>query len=208
MLSYDDKDGNAGEFFWYARNETNTFAKGFIGGGDLNGDSLDDEDYFSGQVNSPTRSANSRAKVSSTAPSMSVSIPGPGTLSLHRLQLLAGDGSRLWRPLQCGRCRARRRGQGQAVGSPDGNGRGRHPAGDLCGDEDSNLLRGDLGRPPNVEDRGIGWGYQFEAALRYDFTPGWSAGTGVRYWYAEVDGKASSSISTPRWVYGDVSYRF
>lgn len=50
VLKYDDMDGYAGEFFWYARNETNTFAKGFIGGGGLNGGSLDDEDYFAGQV--------------------------------------------------------------------------------------------------------------------------------------------------------------
>jgi hypothetical protein len=50
VLSYDDMDGYADEFFWYARNETNTFAKGFIGGGGVNGDSLDDEDYFAGQI--------------------------------------------------------------------------------------------------------------------------------------------------------------
>lgn len=49
VLKYDDLDGYSGEFFWYARNETNTFAKGFIGGG-LSGGSLDDEDYFAGQV--------------------------------------------------------------------------------------------------------------------------------------------------------------
>jgi hypothetical protein len=86
-------------------------------------------------------------------------------------------------------------------------------------DEDSNLLRGDLGCPPNVEDRGIGWGYQLEASLRYDFTPGWSAGTGVRCWYAEVDGKSEfvhfdtkvplNDFTSERFgVYGDVSYRF
>lgn len=32
-----------------ARNETDTFAKGFIGGGGLDGGSLDDQDYFAGQ---------------------------------------------------------------------------------------------------------------------------------------------------------------
>ena len=42
-------DDYAGELFWYARNETNTFAKGFIGGG-LSGGSLDDEDYLAGQI--------------------------------------------------------------------------------------------------------------------------------------------------------------
>jgi len=32
------------------RNETDTFFKGFFGGGWLNGGSLDDEDFFAGQV--------------------------------------------------------------------------------------------------------------------------------------------------------------
>lgn len=35
VLKYDDMDGYSGEFFWAARNETNTFAKGFVGGGGL-----------------------------------------------------------------------------------------------------------------------------------------------------------------------------
>lgn len=43
-------DAFAGEFFWFARNETDTFAKGFIGGGGLNNGNLDDEDYNAGQV--------------------------------------------------------------------------------------------------------------------------------------------------------------
>ena len=49
-LDYDGMNGNAGEFFWSARNETATFAKGFIGGGGISGGSLDDEDYFVGQI--------------------------------------------------------------------------------------------------------------------------------------------------------------
>ena len=86
-------------------------------------------------------------------------------------------------------------------------------------DEDSHFFRPDLGPPPNIEDRGIGWGYQLEAALRYDFTPGWSAGAGVRYWFAEVDGNSEfvhfdtkvelRDFTSERFgVYGDVSYRF
>ena len=63
VLKYDNMDGYSGEFFWYARNETDTFAKGFIGGGGLSGGSLDDEDYSAGQVKFPTRSARSRARV-------------------------------------------------------------------------------------------------------------------------------------------------
>jgi Protochlamydia outer membrane protein len=54
--------------------------------------------------------------------------------------------------------------------------------------EDSHRLRVDLGPIPNIEDRGTGWGTQIEAELRYDLTPNWSAGAGVRYWYATTDG--------------------
>ena len=50
--------------------------------------------------------------------------------------------------------------------------------------EDSHRLRRDLGPIPNIEDRGTGWGAQIDATLRYDFNPNWSAGAGVRYWYA------------------------
>lgn len=50
VLTYDGVDGFSGEFFWFARNEVDTFFKGFIGGGGLDGGSLDDEDYFIGQV--------------------------------------------------------------------------------------------------------------------------------------------------------------
>ena len=85
--------------------------------------------------------------------------------------------------------------------------------------EDSHLLRTDIGRPPNIEDRGMGWGYQLEASLHYAFTPGWSAGAGVRYWFAEVDGDSEfvhfhtevplKDFTSERFgVYGDVSYRF
>ena len=81
-------------------------------------------------------------------------------------------------------------------------------------DEDSHLLRADLGRPSNG-----GWCYQLEAALRYDITPGWSAGAGVRYWCAEVDGTSEfvhfdvkvpmDHYTSERFgVFGDVSYRF
>jgi len=54
--------------------------------------------------------------------------------------------------------------------------------------EDSHRLRQDLGRIPNIEDRGTGWGAQIEAELRYDISPNWTAGAGVRYWYATTNG--------------------
>ena len=85
--------------------------------------------------------------------------------------------------------------------------------------EDSHILRTDLGRLPNIEYRGTGWGYQLEAALRFDFTPEWSAGAGVRYWYASVDGTTEflnfgakvplKEFTSERFgVYGDISYSF
>lgn len=106
VLYYEDMDGYAGELFWYARNETNTFAKGFIGGGGLSGGSLDDEDYFAGQI-----------KFSDTHSKLKGESLIYGTIdvgqhfadrrrdqalaqSFHRLQLLAGDGGRLRRSLQ------------------------------------------------------------------------------------------------------------
>lgn len=49
-LTYDGVTGNSLEFFMSVRNETDTFFKGFIGGGWLGGGSLDDEDFFAGQV--------------------------------------------------------------------------------------------------------------------------------------------------------------
>lgn len=56
--------------------------------------------------------------------------------------------------------------------------------------DDSHLLRGDRGPVPNIQDRGTGWGYQLEGAVKLDITPCWAIGAGVRYWYAEVDGKS------------------
>ena len=85
---------------------------------------------------------------------------------------------------------------------------------------DSHYLRDDLGTVPNIEDRGSGWGYQLEAEARYDFTPNWSAGGGVRYWHVEA-GRGNSEFvnfglkvplndyTSERFgVFGDVTYRF
>ncbi len=49
-LTYDGIDANSLEFVFAVRNETRTFFKGFIGGGWLDGGSLDDEDFFAGQI--------------------------------------------------------------------------------------------------------------------------------------------------------------
>jgi hypothetical protein len=49
-LTYDNMHGNAGELFFRAENEKQLFFKGFVGGGGLDGGSLDDQDFFAGQV--------------------------------------------------------------------------------------------------------------------------------------------------------------
>ena len=49
-LTYDNVQGNTGEFAFRARTESSWFAKGFVGGGLLTGGSLDDRDFSAGQV--------------------------------------------------------------------------------------------------------------------------------------------------------------
>ena len=226
VLTYEDMDGYSGEFFWYARNETNTFAKGFIGGGGLTGGNLDDEDYYAGQIKfSDTFSQlKGESLIYGTidfGQHFTLS-DGPSRLSLSPFigynywqETATGYGARcnpddidgavcgvpgevvvpfsteviknkaMWSALRLGgeakaKLWNRLTVMGEAAILPV----------TYVMNEDSHFLRADLGRPPNIEDRGIGWGYQLEAALRYDITPGWSAGAGVRYWYAEVDGKS------------------
>ena len=255
VLTYEDMDGYSGEFFWYARNETNTFAKGFIGGGGLTGGNLDDEDYYAGQIKfSDTFSQlKGESLIYGTidfGQHFTLS-DGPSRLSLSPFigynywqETATGYGARcnpddidgavcgvpgevvvpfsteviknkaMWSALRLGgeakaKLWNRLTVMGEAAILPV----------TYVMNEDSHFLRADLGRPPNIEDRGIGWGYQLEAALRYDITPGWSAGAGVRYWYAEVDGKSEfvhldvkvplEDFTGERFgVYGDVSYRF
>jgi hypothetical protein len=255
VLKYDDMDGYSGEFFWYARNETTTFAKGFVGGGGLSGGTLDDEDYFAGQV-----------KFSDTFSQLKGESLLYGTIDVgqhftlsdgpRRLSLSPFIGYNYWQETAAAygvRCNDDDV-DGAFCGAPGEvvvpysteviKNKAMWSALRLGGEvkaklwnrltvmseaailpvtyvvnEDSHLLRADLGRPPNIEDRGLGWGYQLEAALRYDFTPGWSAGAGVRYWYAEVDGKSEfihldtkvplNDFTSERFgAYGDVSYRF
>jgi hypothetical protein len=255
VLTYEDMDGYSGEFFWYARNETNTFAKGFIGGGGLTGGSLDDEDYYAGQIKFSdtfsTLKGESLIYGTIDVGQHFTLIDGPSRLSLSPFigynywqETATGYGARcnpddidgavcgapgevvvpftteviknkaMWSALRLGgevkaKLWSRLTVMGEAAILPV----------TYVVNEDSHLLRADLGPPPNIEDRGIGWGYQLEAALRYDLTPGWSAGAGVRYWYAQVDGKSefvhfdskvplTDFTSERLGVYGDISYRF
>jgi hypothetical protein len=259
VLSYDDMQAYSGEFTWYARNETNTFAKGFVGGGGLSGGSLDDEDFFAGQV-----------KFSDTYSKLDGDDLIYGTIDLgQRFVLLDGRtklsvspliGFNFWQETAVA--------YGARCNPDDVDGAFCGPPGtievpfstkviknavnwaslrlggelrvklwdrlSLIGDAavlpvayvwtyDSHFLRqgrNDLGPVPNGEDRGNGWGYQLEAEARYDFTPSWSAGAGVRYWHAEA-GRGNTEFvnfglkvplndySSDRFgVFGDVTYRF
>ena len=58
----------------------------------------------------------------------------------------------------------------------------------LLDDDDSHHLRTDLGKVPNIRNRGTGYGVQVEASARYRVTNNIAVGGGVRYWYAETDG--------------------
>lgn len=50
VLDYDGLSGGSLEFIWAVRSDSRTVFKGFIGGGWINGGSLDDEDYLTGQI--------------------------------------------------------------------------------------------------------------------------------------------------------------
>jgi hypothetical protein len=255
ILTYDGMDGFSGEFFWYARNETDTFAKGFIGGGGLDGGSLDDEDYFAGQI-----------KFLDTFSKLKGSDMVYGTIDIGQRFTLADGATRVtigpfagfnyWQETA--------EGFGARCNPDDVGGFFCGPAGSfavpfstqvitneanwaslrlgaelkvrlwdrltLVGDaavlpvayvwnDDSHLLRADLGPVPNIQDRGTGWGYQLEGAIQLDLTPCWAIGAGVRYWYAEVDGKSefvNFDVKVPLedftserlGVFGEVSYRF
>jgi len=256
VLKYEDMDAYSGEFFWYARNETNTFAKGFFGGGGLTGGNLDDEDYFAGQV-----------KFSDTYSKLDGEGLLYGTIDLGQRFALIDRGAKVsvspligfnfWQETALAygvRCNPDDVG-GASCGPPDSiavpfstevikneanwaslrlGGEVRVTLWDrltLIGDAailpvayiwtyDSHFLRKDLGPVPNGEDRGTGWGYQLEAEMRFDFTQSWSAGAGVRYWYAEA-GRGNSEFvnfglkvplneyTSERFgVFGDVTYRF
>jgi len=256
-LTYDGMHGNSAEFFFRATNEGgNVFAKGFVGGGWLNDGSLDDEDFFAGQV-----------KFSDTFSKIEGDSLLYGTIDLgYDFRLLDGAtkltvgpfaGFNFWQETQVGYgARCNRDEVDGAVCGPPGfievpfstkgiqnqpnwaslrlGGEFRLRLWDrlsLIADaaalpvayvwnEDSHFLRKDLGSPPNIVDRGTGWGYQLEGEARYDLTPNWELGAGVRYWFADTTHGNSEFVhqtlkvelndfSSQRFgVFGDVTYRF
>ncbi|MGH6734841.1 MAG: hypothetical protein ACRECX_02000 [Methyloceanibacter sp.] len=255
-LTYDGINANALEFVWSARNETRTFAKGFVGGGWLDGGSLDDEDFFVGQIKfSDTFSrldgddliygtidvgqdftlverARANLVVSPfvginyweetvdgygarcnpddvggafCGPAGSIAVPFSTRVitneaSWASIRLGAEIKAKLWNRLTL---------RGDLAIVP----------GAYLWNEDSHYLRTDLGRVPNIEDHGTGWGYQLEGEVRLDVTDCWALGAGVRYWYAETNGKSDfvnlgvttklQDFESERFgVFGNATYRF
>lgn len=254
-LDYDGLDAVSGELTFRAKNETNTFAKGFIGGGGILDGSLDDKDFLAGQV-----------KFSDTGSHIEGSDLVYGTIDIGQDFTLIDNGPRLvvgpfigfnyWtetaeafgarcKPDDVGGALCGPPGSVEVPFSVEGIKNNANWASLRVGTEvratfwdrltligdvavlpvayafnnDSHLLRSDLGPTPNIQDSGTGWGYQLEGEARYDFSNCWSAGTGVRYWSASTDGKAdfvhvhgNSKLedyeSDRLGVFADVTYRF
>lgn len=254
-LVYDGINANALEFVFGVRNETETFFKGFVGGGWLEGGSLDDEDFLAGQIKfSDTYSTldgddliygtidigqdftlidNGPSVVISPfvgfnyweetvdgygarcnaddvggifcGPAGSVAVPFTTRVITNKatwssLRLGAELKAKLWNRLTL---------RGDAAILPVA----------YLWNDDSHYLRTDLGRVPNIEDSGTGWGYQLEGEVRLDLTPYWAVGAGVRYWYAETNGKSDfvnigltselqDFTSDRLGVFGNLTYRF
>jgi opacity protein-like surface antigen len=72
--------------------------------------------------------------------------------------------------------------------------------------EDSHLLRGDLGAVPNIIMDGSGLGFQGEVGLAYDLTQNLEAALGFRYWNLQGDGDitfAPNMAGTSTWPLND-----
>ncbi len=62
--------------------------------------------------------------------------------------------------------------------------------------EDSHLLRGDLGPVPNIIMDGSGWGFQGEAKLGYEIIPDFIASIAFRHWTMLSDGDITFGANT------------
>jgi hypothetical protein len=255
-LTYDGTNGNSAEFVWRAKNESNTFAKGFVGGGWLNGGTLDDQDFLAGQV----KFSDTSSKIGGNSLLYgTIDVGQDFTLLDRAMKVTFGPfvGFNFWQETATAfGARCNRDDVDGAVCGPPGfiavpfstkaiqnepNWASLRLGGELrvklwnrlsliadaaalpvayVWNEDSHFLRKDIGTVPNIVDRGTGWGYQLEAEARYDFTPNWSAGGGVRFWHAEA-GRGNTDFvhsqtkvelndfTSERFgVFGDVTYRF
>jgi len=235
-LRYDGTDGNSGEFVWRGQTEAKTFAKGFVGGGALSGGTLQgsNSDVGLGSTTSNvdggslvygTIDLGQRFDIVNSGPRFSLS-PFVGlnifqekfaafgaSGDLSSTKVISQDST--WTNLRVGG-EARLTFCDRITLIADV---AILPVAYLSNEASAYLSRATLGRVPNIDNSGTGWGYQIEAEARYDFNPRWSAGAGFRYWYAKVtDGDTSyrdserlnlDEFSTKRLgAYGDVSYRF
>ncbi len=207
-LTYDKVEGNAAEFVFRGRTESDIFAKGFVGGGSVNGGSLHE-----------TGSSATLGDFSYTDPNLAGTNLVYGTLDIgKRFTLSQGPakvtlgpfiGFNLWQEqieTNGARCKPDdvicNTGTSHNVFHvPFDTDQVGWAALRLGGELQVKLfdrftLIGDAAVLPiaylvndqgaNTQNTGHGWGYQLEAALRVDLTPCWSLGSGVRYWFAEV----------------------
>lgn len=216
-LRYDGTNGNSGEFVWRGQTEAKTFAKGFVGGGAINGGTLKGED--------------SLVDLSGTTSNIDGDSLVYGTIDLgQRFNLIDAATKFSIGPFvgfnfyqETASAYGARCNSGGVCAAPDipfstevikneanwaslrlgGEARLKLwdrltliadaallPVAYVWNDASSYLNTDNLGSRPNIESKGTGWGYQIEAEARYDFGSKWSAGAGFRYWYAEVsDGK-------------------
>ena len=63
--------------------------------------------------------------------------------------------------------------------------------------DDTHLLREDLGQNPSFREQGTGYGYGLEFNAAYFFTPQLSAQAGYRYWKMKVDNESNGQLTFP-----------
>lgn len=208
ILTYENLDAHSLELFGRTLLGRNWFLKGTLGLGRIGTGSLDDEDYFRGQV-----------KFSDTTSSITGDHLAYGTIDVgHQWVLKQGAvnlgvfaGFSQWteeyeasgatatvgtinidRSVKVITYNVRWRALRVGFAGQFAFGRARLGL-DLAAvpyakfyNEDSHHLRGDLGPTPNIIDSGEGYGVQADAELRYEIVRRTELGVGVRYWHMEA----------------------
>jgi hypothetical protein len=219
---YDNAQGNAAEFVFRARTESNWFAKGFVGAGSLSSGTLDatlggasfsninldGNNLVYGTLDVGKRFTLSEGITRVTfGPFIGFNLwqenIDTGTTLSPNVLFHSNDVG--WAALRLGgELQVKLFDRFTLIGDAAAL-----PAAFLVNDEGSDR-----------QNSGPGWGYQLEAQLRVDLTPCWSLGSGVRYWYADVTNGSSkfnhgneetnlTDFTTQRFgVFGDVSYKF
>ncbi len=232
-LTYDNVQGNAAEFVFRAWTEANLFAKGFVGGGMLSGGTLDGSVFSPGSTKFPVTDSSLGGKNLAYG---TLDIGKSFTLSdgTAKVTLSPFIGLNLWQEqTETDSCQPNDAVCGGLAISTNKQGWSALRLGSELQVKlfDRVTLIGDAAILPiayltddagaSLQNSGRGWGYQLEAELKVDLTPCWSIGSGVRYWFAEIDdGKAKfldftntaselTSFTSQRFgVFGDVTYKF